>query len=535
MDRQVLFSRRGALGLVATGAASLVLSACGEFPAPSQSLASTQPTQGASSPPRTGGTLRVASPLDVPNLNGHLLDSFAEATTWNTQDTLIAYDDKRQPQPMLAESWELSPDAKQITLKLRQGVQFHTGRELTSDDVKYNLLRTRDLTIAGPYLGYMSNWFTDIQTPDKYTIVVMSEQPRPLVFDFLEYLNIIDSETAEGPNASAKLVGTGPFALDEWAPGDHMRLVKNRSYWQAGRPYLDEVLVNIVKDPQAIVTQLEAGAVDVALFPSARDMARLQQDPSYQVSIPTANGTIFLIGADTSKPPTDNKLVRQALNYAIDRQRFADVTLLGMSKPADLPWPTQSPAYEPAKTDHYAFDLDRARLLLMQAGVPNLELDLSYSNAAPELADLAQMYQADLAQIGVKLNVKQLEQSVMADQVYAKKHFSGLAAGNGSFANIDPSLLLSLSVWFNHNDNFESFKSDQYSGLVDSAIVEPDAEKRGQLYTQLNDLLLDESFAMALSPQPRGIIATSRAQGFLWRINVSLLYTNVALVGSTPS
>jgi peptide/nickel transport system substrate-binding protein len=100
---------------------------------------------------------------------------------------LITYDDKLVPQPQLAESWDFSTDAKQLKLNLRKGVQFHTGREFTSNDVKYNLLRVRDVKIAAGTFTNQSKWFTTIDTPDKYTVLLSSDQPRPLVFDFLEY------------------------------------------------------------------------------------------------------------------------------------------------------------------------------------------------------------------------------------------------------------------------------------------------------------------------------------------------------------
>src|SRR5262249_7428064 len=145
---------------------------------------------------------------------------------------------------------------------LRKGVQYHSGRDFTSDDVKYNLLRVRDPKIGAGTFVNQSNWFSAIDTPDKYTVVLRSEQPRPLRFDFFEYFNIVDREAMESPDARSKAVGTGPFAFVEWVPGDHLQFVKNKSYWQSGKPYLDGVRVSLLKDPQAMVTQLEGNAVD---------------------------------------------------------------------------------------------------------------------------------------------------------------------------------------------------------------------------------------------------------------------------------
>ena len=113
----------------------------------------------------------------------------------------------------------------------------------------------------------MVNWWSSIETPDKNTIILKSEAPRPAVFDMLEYMNIADQVTMEGPDAQTKAVGTGPFTFAEWVQGDHQRYVKNKNYWQSGKPYVDELYFQIIKDPQAAVVQLEAGAVDVAAQP----------------------------------------------------------------------------------------------------------------------------------------------------------------------------------------------------------------------------------------------------------------------------
>jgi peptide/nickel transport system substrate-binding protein len=294
-------------------------------------------------------------------------------------EKLTAYDDSLKPQPLLAESWDFSADAKQLKFNLRKGVQFHTGRELTSDDVKWNLLRVRDPKVGVAQFAAQSNWFTSIDTPDKYTIVLTSDQPRPAVFDLFEQLNMLDHETMEGPDSARKAVGTGPFTFVEWAQGDHLRFTKNNNYWRSGRPYLDSLLVTINSDPQAMVTQLEAGALDAANLPPVRDAVRLQKDPKYQLMVNQHTGGYYLIALNTALPPLDKKEVRQALNYAIDRKRFAETVLLGTSEAESLPWPSFAPAYEAAKKNAYAFDLDKAKSVLNQAGVSGFEMDLVFS------------------------------------------------------------------------------------------------------------------------------------------------------------
>jgi ABC-type transport system substrate-binding protein len=104
------------------------------------------------------------------------------------------------------------------------------GRELNSDDVKYNIIRARDPKVGAGQFSKPANWFNEIDTPDKYTVVLKSEDPRPLAFDFFEYFNIVDKDAMESPDAKEKLVGTGPFTFVEWLQGDHLTFTRNKNY-----------------------------------------------------------------------------------------------------------------------------------------------------------------------------------------------------------------------------------------------------------------------------------------------------------------
>jgi peptide/nickel transport system substrate-binding protein len=457
--------------------------------------------------PKTGGTLRTALTPDLANLEVHYILINQYENLWLTMDRLITYDDKLVPQPQLAESWDFSTDAKQLKLNLRKGVQFHTGREFTSDDVKYNLLRVRDVKIAAGTFTNQSNWFTTIDTPDKYTVVLSSEQPRPLVFDFLEYFNMVDKVTLDGPDAKMKLVGTGPFSLVEWVQGDHISLVKNKNYWQSGRPYLDGVQVSILRDQAAMLSQLEAGALDTMKNPPLRDVVRLKADPAYQALVHPNSGIIYVFGLNTLYPPLDNKMVRQALNYAVDRKRFTESVMLGIGRPQELPWPPGTPAYEAAKENVYPFDLDKARALLGEAGVSDFAMDIVMTQST-EGGSMAQIYQADLAKIGVKLNIVTTDSATWLDQVNNRK-YKGIYWSTVTRANLLPGTMITSGRMSDPVQNNSGFKSDAYTRITSAAVTESDAAKQKQVYSQLNDLLLDESFAYIVSTAPPTLVARS--------------------------
>ena len=445
-------------------------------------------------PPKTGGTLRVGQVGDIARLDGQLVN--AVDTLWIPFDRLTAYDEKLVPQPMLAESWDVSTDYKQIKLNLRKGVQFHTGRELTSEDVKWNILHVRDTKVAAGALILQSKWFTEIETPDKNTIILKSDQPRPAVFDFFEFFDIIDPVTAEGPDASTKYAGTGPFALAEWVQGDHLRFVKHKSYWKSGTPYLDEVLVTIMRDGQSAMTQLEAGALDVVIAPPIPDFVRLKADPKFRALTVPANTQV--IGANTTLPPTDNKVLRQALNLAIDRKRMVDNAFGGTGVPQSLLWLDTSEAFEPAKKDATAYDPEKAKALLSKAGLSNLEFDIVTNTATPEYAGVSQIFQFDLQKLGIKANIKAYEPAGYLDQINNHK-YTGTYIGSSAYASMLPSTRIANSRHLDPSGNSNTgYKSDTYSDLYAKLSTEPDAAKRKQLYGALNDLFLDESVVMPI-------------------------------------
>jgi peptide/nickel transport system substrate-binding protein len=543
MNEASPLSRRQALALVATAIGGVLLSACsppapptGPTPPSNPQSAPTGSSAAGATPgtpvqsagqPRSGGKLRFAMATDLDQgVEAARLGNAYTPSVFMLFDTLTAYDAQRKPQPLLAESWDWAADNTSLKLNLRKGVTFHSGRELTSDDVKYNMLRVREP--AHMQLGGMSAWYT-IETPDKYTVILRSDQPRPLAFDFLEYLNITDKDLAESPDAKTKAGGTGPFKLVEWVTGDHVSFTKNTSYWQSGKPYLDEVNVAIVKDPQAMSLQLDSGALDAIYTPPLQNAGRWQQDSSFQVSVDDPNGYFFTAAVNVAMAPFDKKAVRQAVNYAIDRKRFADTILLKLGGPGqDLPWPAGAPADEPSKQQMYAFDLDKARSLLAGAGVSNLAFDLTFLTIPPELGQLAQILASDLDKIGVKLNLVPLETPAYLARTAA--HDFQITLQNALFSHMEPGTMFNLSGLYRPApQGTTSFGSDQYTQLIAASQNEPDLARRKQVFSDLNDLFLDECFVMPLALQPVYIVARSNVANIKWRINQAPIFSEMWL------
>lgn len=462
--------------------------------------------------PKPGGTLIWAIGSDIANLDGHLLTSTNYETVFRAYDRLTALDQQGQPQPQLAESWELSSDAKQLKLNLRKGVQFHTGREFTSDDVKWNIIRVRDPKVASGSFVTQSGWFSSMETPDKYTVIASFDAPRPAVFDFFQLLNMVDPVTMQGPDAAMKSVGTGPFALVEWSQGDHITFSKNKNYWQSGRPYLDGIQTPIIKDPTAMIAQLEGGAIDVADAPLIRDFNRLKSDPKYQGLVNSQDGQHFILAPNTTVAPFDNKLVRQALRFAIDRTRMNEVALLGVGMPKVLPWLPGSPAYDEARSIANGFDLDKAAALLKQAGVSGFEMDLLPLVIFPEIDTYVQIYQSDLAKIGITANILHLDFATWLDQVNNAK-YHGMYASSDGRAQLTPLTYLTASAAANPFKNNEGFKSDALVALIDQLGAEADTARQKAILDQINDLYLDESYTNVVASFPTKMLAKASVRG----------------------
>jgi peptide/nickel transport system substrate-binding protein len=538
-------NRRAALRVLGLAAAGSLLAACAPIAAPTAptqpaappaaptsattsatavTAAAAQPTN--TQPPKSGGTLRVAD-MDIPKLDGHLIYANGINISWVPYDRLTQYDTNLQPQPMLAESIDLSSDATQVRFTLRKGVQFHTGRELTSDDVKWNLMRVRDPKLGVAQLATQSAWFTSIETPDKYTLVLKTDQPRPFMFDFFEYFNILDSETKQGLDADSKVVGTGPFIWQEYHQGEGVLLVKNPNYWQSGRPFLDQLDIKFLSDQQAAVVAFEAGQFDV-VAPPARDAVRLGKDQTkYRLDTNPLNGGHYLLAVNTTMPPGDSKSVRQALSYALDRKRIAEQVLLNAGAvPHSLPWSPGGAAYDAAKDQTYAFDTEKAKSLLGgQTGVP---VEITVNSALADAVSMAQIYQADLQQAGFNATIKSMDGSAILQYADMQKN-PGLWINQSGYAQLGPQAMCTISRHWNIGSNAEGFSNDQYRQLVNNISTEPDAANRKPLYAQLNDFLLDQQFVIVVTSNPSSVVSQSNVHNMQWDMHGARKYAEVSL------
>jgi len=367
---------------------------------------------------------------------------------------------------------------------------------------------------------------TTFEARDKYTVDIKSPVAWPSIFDYFQVLHIVDKDQAAAPITQPN--GTGPFKFVEWVQGQHLRFEKHPNYWLSGRPYLDSVQVNIRADIQAMTAELEAGASDLIILPSWIDFQRLKSDPNYQAIVTPMPGYFYMFQPNVTFKPLDDKRVRQALNYAIDRKRIVESVILGTQETMATPWRSNSPAYDPIKQNAYAFDLDKAKSLLNEAGISSLTFDMVIPTGVTEYATMTQIYQNDLQKIGITLDIKPLATaqrlSLMQNQT-----LNGMYASNDTWAAMEPVSFFTSSSIAGVKRNNAGYYNDRYTQLVDTIATEPDAAKRKALYSGLNDFLLDESFYMAITGNPGKVLASSKVKGLTYRPNDLFMFTEAWL------
>ncbi len=481
---------------------------------------------GAQDTPAAGGTLRVGRAGDFLHFDPFFAVTVNLPMYRQLFNTLVTYDAQLNVQPQLAETWEFSEDRLTLTFHLRQGVTFHNGRDFTADDVVKNIERAKDDTLGHSVLGY-TRPITAVTTVDPVTVQFTFSEPANGIFDLLTVLGIVAPESFEAP-AITKPIGTGPFAFVEWNPGLEARFQKYAGYWQAGLPYLDEVVVRSLPDQQAAVANLEAGELDIIQGVPLNEVPRLRESSDLAIVLGTEASQFYTFYNNTARPPFDKKEVRQAMSHAIDRQTIVDTVLFGVGKASQTPFPEWSLAYNPNHVNYFPFDLDRAKALLTEAGYGDgFETTVVTISESSELRNMAQIIQADLAKIGVTLTINDVT-SADWGQLWPAKEYDTLIASAG-FSHKDPSTLFNSMSGFRLNDNRTNFSPPTYQDLVTAAAGITDPAERKAKYDELAAYMLDEAFALVVSFRYNVFGVRNTVQNFRAHLDDDMDLTEVSL------
>jgi peptide/nickel transport system substrate-binding protein len=454
----------------------------------------------AAAEPKRGGTLRLGHVGGVLNFDGHRLSRSNYPMLNQVYNTLVRYDGELRPQPELAESWAFAQDGRSLEFKLRRGVQFHNGRELTADDVAWNVMRVQDPKVAA-HVRPMALAIKKAEAAAPDRVVLTFERPTPGILDLFDTLYIVAREGEA--DLKQKALGTGPFQLASWAPGDKAVFKRFPGYFRKGVPHLDEVVLQQVPDAAALVVNLEAAALDMVDDLPPRDAVRLRDHPRVRVVQTFPGSIVYDVMINVTRPPLDKKAVRQALNHAVDRKRIVETVLAGIGEPWCQPFPKQSLGYVPdLGTGHCEFNLTRARQLLTEAGHPGgFEAILHVSSGTfPLSRQIAQILQSDLAKIGVRLTIRDVEPAEYREVTWGERQKFALVLHAYGRANRDPDTLFKAAGAWYATKGMTLFTSPEYRQLIDEAGTALEAARRRPLYARLGRLIADEAFTLPLAP-----------------------------------
>ena len=340
--------------------------------------------------------------------------------------TLMALDPDAKPYPELAESYEVSDDGLQYTFKLRPGVTFHNGDELTAEDVKFSFdrLRAKD---SGYSYGSQVETIESVDVVDKHTVrFKLSRRTGPfLVYMAFPGSSIVPKKLVEsGHDLNANPVGSGPFKFVSYEPRSAIKFERNPHYFQEGKPYFDAMEYRIIPDVTALTSAVTSGEVNFSNEIPPKDWASVTTAPNLKTQTLEGSRYYWLLPNNTAKP-LDNPKVRQAIGLALDRKALVAGGFFGQATPIlGGVIPEWNWAYSDVKFFGERAEVAKAKALLAEAGVPNgFETSMTIASSFPAMVAMAPIIQANLAAVGIKAEIKTMEIPRYWDEVWGPSKF----------------------------------------------------------------------------------------------------------------
>jgi peptide/nickel transport system substrate-binding protein len=547
--------------LASAVAIALALSACAPVaPAPSApptkpttQAAQPAPTQAAAKPaaeqPRKGGTLVVALEAEPGTLDNSVGTGYHTSIIQRlVYETLTAYDltstaDVLPIKPSLAESWQLSPDGKVYTWKLRQGVKFHDGTPFDSEAVKWNFERASDPNHPMYFdkgRGTSSQIFSLIEkmeAPDPTTFRITLKEPRAYFLNLFDKVPMfIGSPTAIKKWGNDEFgnnpVGTGPYRFVSRESGSRIVLERNNDYWGTA-PYLDKIIVRGIAEPTARVVALQTGEVDFINDVAPDQIEGLKKNPEIEISQASIPHT-WLINVNHRDKPFSDLKVRQAASLAINRDALTRDILKGTALPATQLAGPGGVAYDPSLTG-WPYDPARAKQLLAEAGYPNgFDTVFALPSAGSGMLDatrIAEYLQKNWADVGIRAKLESQEWTS-----YVPFFFKGIPSDKGMYAmaNVtgdgqDVEKLNATAFHPPNGFNVGWYQNDRVEQLLIEARSVPDPAASAKTYQQVERALNDDVARIYVlhSLQPKAF--NKKVRGFVNPHSWAYTFTNVWL------
>jgi peptide/nickel transport system substrate-binding protein len=452
--------------------------------------------------PVAGGTLVYGTNQAPRHLNGTVQSGLATAVPGTQVNASpLFFDENYEPQPYLAESWEVADDGLSVTLNLRDNAVFHDGEAITSEDVAFSIMTSKE---NHPFSAMFAP-VESVDSSDPLVAVINLSQPHPAILMAMTpgLLPIIPEHIfndgqdikAHPRNAGSDFVGSGPFQVVEYEEGERIVLERFDDFFIEGTPYLDEVIIDILPDPNSLILGIDNGDYDIAFLPNAASIEQFSGDDRFVVDSTggDAIGQIDWLFLNTRTAELSTPEARQAIAIAVDQPGWRDIVALGYSTPNYTGIENASPFYNPDATNYEERDLDRARELLASVG-----LDGGFELSMPATAGLlptSEFVKQNLEDIGITVNISQ--------QPDFPTWAAEVAAGNFDLTYTqvwnwgDPVIGVNRTydcenridppgvIWSNNS----WYCNDEVDALLDQAATTFDADQRRDLYFEATELI----------------------------------------------
>jgi ABC-type transport system substrate-binding protein len=450
---------------------------------------------------KRGGTLNVALSNNPRTFDPMLSNDVASsAIVSNVFEGLYKYDEQLRPVPWLAEKVDVNADSTVWTFTMRKGVKFHDGTEMNAEAVKFSMDRIRNNQSSVGYAD--ARTITDVTVVDPSTVrVTLSEPFAPFPSRLTGRLGAVISPTAVKSMGDEKFglspVGTGPFKFGEWRNDVSVTVTKFEGYWKQGAdgkalPYLDRVEWRIITEAASRLTALQSGDVDVSELREL-DLPIAKKDANIQI----LEGPGFGWGGlwlTINKPPFDNKSLRLAVSYALDRDEINQAiyensrTVAYGPIPPTLSWAVD-PNFKPFSTKA---DPDKAKQMLTQGGRPTgFEFEYWISAGDQTAQQLAELMQAQLAKVGIKMNIQAADFNGVVIPKLMKQESNGYQLG--LTGGVDPDQHVAGAYAKGGSFNFFPYENPQVDELIKKGRAVSNMEERAKIYKDAVKLIMEDS------------------------------------------
>ena len=445
-------------------------------------------TSASAQAPKKGGSLKLGleggaatDSIDPAKATSQVM--FTAVRTWG--DTLVeTHPETRAPVPSLAESWSPSPDAKTWTFKIRKGVQFHDGKEMTTYDVVATLKRHSDSKTESGAAGVLKS-IKSIENKSGDLVVTLDSGNADLPAIFTDYHLVIQPNGGvDAPNAG---IGTGAYKVKSFEPGVRMTFEKNTSDWLSDRGYVETVEIITMNDATARIAALSSGQVQFINRVDPKTVPLLTRAPTVQL-LTTSGGGHYVFIMHCDKAPFDNNDLRMALKLSIDREEMVKRILGGYGKFCNAFPINDTYALFPEGIEQRSYDPDKAKFHFKKSGHSGSVLLRTSEVAFPGAVDASVLFQQSAKKDGIDIEIKREPGDGYWSNVWNVQPFS--ASYWGSRATQDQfysGAYLSSADW-----NDTRFKNEKFDKLLITARGELDEAKRREMYREMAVLVRDE-------------------------------------------